>query len=124
LGKSTAVFLKTNNFELLDKLESHDVMHVLLGMKTTVKEEIGMQFLLLGNGKKSVYMYATIVLGYLLQIEHYKYFSYCYRRGKAIYAIHKIDFYKLLWENSSALRSRLKKSFQSQKVRVLEPITL
>ena len=123
LGYATSQFLIKNNFELLDKLESHDVMHVLLEMKTTVKEEIGMQFLLLGNGKKSAYMYATIMLGYILQLEHYKYFSYCYRRGKTLHPVHKIDFFEALKMNSEQLRNSLKKTQNFSKSKILDPIT-
>ena len=108
LGYATGLFLKKNDFELLDKLESHDVYHVLLGMKTTVKEEIGMQFILFGNGKKSLYLYATMILGYLLQIEHYKYFKYCYRRGKKLKSISALKVRELLIEPIDEIRKGLK----------------
>ena len=120
LGYATSQFLIINKFELLDKLESHDVMHVLLGMQTTVKEEIGMQFLLLGNGKRSFYLYATIILGFLLQAEHYRYFTYCFRRGKKLNPVHSIDFHASLSENLSDLRSTLKKVTAYPKSKILE----
>ncbi len=61
LGFHLGQFLRTNNFEMQPKLEDHDVIHVLTGISTNVEEEIGMQFYLMGNGKRSLYMYMVVV---------------------------------------------------------------
>jgi ubiquinone biosynthesis protein Coq4 len=66
LGNALGNFLKKNDFELLPKLEAHDILHVLLNYQTTIEGEIKMQFFLLGNGKKSIYALFTAILGIIL----------------------------------------------------------
>ncbi|MEO9894336.1 MAG: hypothetical protein ABJF52_17540, partial [Aurantibacter sp.] len=56
LGQQLGAFLTRNNFNLQDKLESHDVFHVLTNTGISVPEEISMQFYLMGNGKRSAYL--------------------------------------------------------------------
>ena len=46
LGYHMGEFLVANNFQLQEKLESHDVFHVLTNTGTSVHEEISMQFYL------------------------------------------------------------------------------
>ncbi|MFT4601244.1 MAG: ubiquinone biosynthesis protein Coq4 [Arenicella sp.] len=115
LGFATGSFLRKNEFELLDKLEAHDVFHVLLGMQTSVKEEIGMQFILFGNGKRSFYLFATMTLGFVLQAEHYKYFKYCYQKGKGIRSFAGLKMKELLTEPLLEIRNGLK--IQSTKMK-------
>ena len=63
LGFHLGCFLLKHNFEIQPKLEDHDVFHVLTKTGITVQEEIGMQYFLLGNGKKSAYLYSVIAIG-------------------------------------------------------------
>lgn len=96
LGYQMGYFLLSNNFDLQEKLESHDVFHVLTGTGTTVPEEISMQFYLLGNGKRSIYLLTVIFLGALLFPDYLKLFLSKYRSGKLSLPFHQLDFYKLL----------------------------
>ncbi|MFS4493736.1 hypothetical protein [Maribacter sp. 2308TA10-17] len=96
LGYQMGYFLLSNNFDLQEKLESHDVFHVLTGTGTTVPEEVSMQFYLLGNGKRSAYLFSVIFLGGLLFPDYFKMFLSKYRRGKASLPFHQLDFKKLL----------------------------
>jgi ubiquinone biosynthesis protein Coq4 len=96
LGYQMGYFLLRNNFDLQEKLENHDVFHVLTGTGTTVPEEISMQFYLLGNGKRSIYLFAVIILGTLLYPDYLKLFLLKYHHGKSALAFHQLDFYKLL----------------------------
>jgi hypothetical protein len=107
LGKKVGEFLTKNKFELIDKLESHDVYHVITGMSTSVKDEVGMQFLLLGNGKKSLYMFTTIGICIFLLPEYFQHFIRCYKKGKRYSGIHKIDLHPALVEPLSLVRWRL-----------------
>ncbi|WP_264563841.1 ubiquinone biosynthesis protein COQ4 [Flavobacterium sp. N3904] len=52
LGYHLGQFLLKNNFDIQPKLEDHDIIHVLTNTGVSVREEIGMQYYLLGNGKK------------------------------------------------------------------------
>ncbi|MFK7812525.1 MAG: Coq4 family protein [Maribacter sp.] len=96
LGYQMGYFLLRNNFDLQEKLESHDVFHVLTGTGTSVPEEISMQFYLLGNGKRSIYLLTVIFLGALLFPDYFKLFRSKYRQGKSALAFYQVDFYKLL----------------------------
>lgn len=96
LGYQTGRFLQNHDFDLQEKLESHDVFHVLTRTGTTVPEEISMQYYLLGNGKRSMYMLAVILLGSLLFPDYLKLFLSKYSSGKAALPFHQLDFYKLL----------------------------
>jgi ubiquinone biosynthesis protein Coq4 len=120
LGYATGLFLKTNDFELLDKLESHDVHHVLLGMQTTVKEEIGMQFILFGNGKRSFYLFATMTLGFILQAEHYKYFKFCYQKGKKLKSLTALRLRELLTQPLEQIRNELKINSERSNIKILD----
>jgi ubiquinone biosynthesis protein Coq4 len=96
LGYSLGAFLDKNHFDLQDKLEDHDVMHVLTNTGITVLEEIGMQYYLFGNGKRSLYMYLVLVWGTCFYPTRLGYFITQYRRGKSAYSFHQLDFLKML----------------------------
>jgi len=96
LGFQMGHFLLKNNFDLQEKLESHDVFHVLTNTGITVPEEISMQFYLLGNGKRSIYLFTVILIGGLLFPDYAKLFLSKYRRGRASLPFHQLDFQKLL----------------------------
>lgn len=107
LGYAVGQFLEANRFELIDKLESHDVYHVLCEMNTSVRDEIGMQFLLMGNGKKSIYQKITVLLGLCLLPEYRSYFKFCYKRGQKMNPVYLFDLKKELNSDLKQLRASL-----------------
>ena len=96
LGYELGNFLEKNNFEIQSKLEDHDVIHVLTNTGTSVIEEIGMQFYLLGNGKKSMYLLLVIATGTCFYPTRIQYFINQYHRGKLSHQFHQLDFSKML----------------------------
>ena len=82
LGYQVGEFLSTNGFEFYPKHESHDVFHVVCNYGTSVKEEIGLQFLLFGNGKRSLYLYVVMCLGLLIVPEYFQFYKASYYKGK------------------------------------------
>lgn len=96
LGQGLGLFITKHNFELQDKLESHDVYHVLTNTGITVPEEVSMQFYLLGNGKRSLYLFSVVLLGLLLYPDYFKTFKNTYNRGKKALQFHQLDFLKML----------------------------
>lgn len=82
LGYKVGEFLSTNKFEFFPKHETHDVFHVVCGYGVTVKEEIGLQFLLFGNGKRSVYLYVVMSLGLLIVPEYFQFYKSSFQKGK------------------------------------------
>jgi len=98
LGFHMGCFLLKYSFEIQPKLEEHDVIHVLTNTGVTVIEEIGMQYYLLGNGKKSPYLFMVIFIGTLFYFSQLKAFYKYYKRGKNAHQFYDLDFEKMLWQ--------------------------
>ena len=96
LGFGLGNFLDKNHFDIQPKLEDHDIIHVLTNTGISVAEEIGMQYYLLGNGKKSLYLYVVIFSGTPFYLSHLSYFFKQYKRGKQALPFHHLDFSKML----------------------------
>ncbi len=96
LGFHLGCFLLKYNFQMQPKLEDHDVIHVLTNTAISVPEEIAMQYFLLGNGKKSAYLFMVIVIGTVFYPSEFKRFIKNYSRGKSAHRIHDLDFQKML----------------------------
>jgi len=96
LGFHLGCFLLKHNFQIQEKLEDHDVIHILTNTGITVPDEIGMQYYLLGNGKKSLYLYMVVLSGTIFYPTKLKSFLSEYKRGKQALEFHYLDFYKLL----------------------------
>ena len=96
LGYALGQFYTNNGFDIMPKLENHDVYHVITQTNTAIKDEIGMQYLLMGNGKRSLYMYAMIAIGTLIYPEFIRYYMFSYQKGKSLNTFHNIAFKSLL----------------------------
>lgn len=96
LGFHLGCFLLKYNFQMQPKLEDHDVIHVLTNTSVSVPDEIAMQFFLLGNGKKSAYLFMVITIGTIFYPNQIKQFIKNYNRGKSAHRIHDLDFQKML----------------------------
>ena len=96
LGFHLGCFLLKYNFEIQPKLEDHDVIHVLTNTGISVPEEIGMQYYLLGNGKKSLYLYMVIASGTFFYPTRLKQFVAEYQRGKSAHEFYHLDYLKML----------------------------
>ena len=107
LGKHLGLFLDKNNFELISKVERHDAYHTLTGYGTKVEDEIALQCLCFGNGKRSLYLYGAVILGVIILPEYYKYYLKSYRIGKTANAFHHYDYKKLLNINIHDFRTSI-----------------
>lgn len=96
LGNHLLQFLIKENFELMPKHESHDIYHILGQYGTKKEQEIALQFFLFGNGKHSLYLYLSLLIGLILFPEYYLMYKHAYLRGKEAYPFFKINFEKLL----------------------------
>lgn len=96
LGFGLGNFLDKNHFDIQPKLEDHDIIHVLTNTGISVVDEIGMQYYLLGNGKKSLYLYVVILSGTPFYLRHLDYFFQQYKKGKQALPFHYLDFSKML----------------------------
>lgn len=96
-------FLQKNGFELIPKVESHDALHVITGYGTTVEDEIALQFLSFGNGKKSLYLFGVMLLGFLLLPEYLSYYIASFKKGKQLNPFYHWDFKALLIHDFNTL---------------------
>lgn len=95
-GRSLGLFLDKNGFELISKVERHDAYHTLTGYGTNVEDEIALQYLCLGNGKRSPYLYGAVILGTMILPDYLKYYHKSFLIGKNANTFHSFDFKKLL----------------------------
>jgi ubiquinone biosynthesis protein Coq4 len=108
LGYHLGQFLQKNNFDIQPKLEDHDIIHVLTNTGVSVREEIGMQYYLLGNGKNSLYLCLVILAGTLFYPTHINYFVKQFRKGKTAFQFHSLDFSKMLLIPISTIQQTFK----------------
>ncbi len=108
LGFQYVAFLKKNNFEAMENFENHDVFHLILNYGTDIQGESSMQFFLLGNGKRSFYMFALIICSIFFFPENIPAFYRAYQRGKSTDRCYDWDFEKLLKTPVSQIKLMLK----------------
>ncbi len=96
LGFHLGCFLLKYNFEIQPKLEDHDIIHVLTNTGISVVEEIGMQYYLYGNGKRSLYLGMVMITGTLFYPTRFSYFKQQYKRGKTAHEFYGLDFLNML----------------------------
>ena len=106
-GYHLGTFLEKNGFELIPKAERHDAYHVITGYNTNEEDEIALQFLCFGNGKRSIYLFSVITIGSIILPEYWKYYIKSYRIGKNANAFYNLDYKRLLDTSISKLRSSI-----------------
>lgn len=104
LGFDLGLFLTTNQFEIQAKLEDHDIIHVLTNTGVKVVDEISMQYYLLGNGKRSLYLYMVIFTGTLFYPMQFRQFQKNHKKGKRALPFYNLDFLELLHLSTNVLR--------------------
>ena len=107
LGHELGSFLVENDFQPIPKLENHDVFHLITNYSTNVEDEIALQYFFLGNGKRSLYLIAVILLGALLFPETYAHFYTAFKNGKNAIPFHNWDFKQLLEQPFSAIKESI-----------------
>jgi ubiquinone biosynthesis protein Coq4 len=118
-GRHLGEFLDENNFELIPKVERHDCYHVLCGYSTKVEDEIALQCLCFGNGKRSPYLYGAIILGIAILPDYYKYYYKSFKTGKAANAFHHFDYQKLLNVSISDFRDAIFTNHQLSNLNII-----
>jgi ubiquinone biosynthesis protein Coq4 len=108
LGFGLGNFLFNNHFDIQEKLEDHDIIHVLTNTGISVVEEIGMQYYLLGNGKKSLYLFLVIASGTIFYPKQIKYFIQQYKKGKEALTFYYLDFSKMLFMPIQSIQQSFK----------------
>ena len=92
LGFELGVFYQSKGFDVMPKLENHDVFHVISGIGTEIRDEIAMQYLLFGNGKSSLYLLAMLFIGTFVFPEHFRLYRQSYLQGKQMARFFDLEF--------------------------------
>ena len=119
-GKKLGLFLETNNFELIPKVERHDSYHVLTGFGTKVEDEIALQCLCYGNGKRSLYLYGAMILGIIILPDYLDYYIKSYKTGKQANAFHHFDFKTLLCVDFELFKSTIFNTKQIESLHITQ----
>ena len=107
LGWHLGDFLRKNDFQLIAKVERHDAYHTLTGYGTAVEDEIALQYLCFGNGKRSPYLLGAMILGSLILPDYLTYYRRSYRIGTNAHPFHQFDYKKLLRVNLHDFRKSI-----------------
>jgi ubiquinone biosynthesis protein Coq4 len=103
-GYNLGSFLQKNGFELLPKVERHDAYHLLTGYGTKVEDEIALQYVCFGNGKRSVYLFGVIIVGTFILPEYINYYLKSYKLGRNSNQFHHFKYQNLLDYSLTELR--------------------
>ncbi len=106
LGNDLYLFLKRRDLPLLKHYARHDLKHVLLGYDTTEEGEACLQSFMLGNGRVSFPVLATVGYGFLTMPEHWANMRKAFSAGKKSDSIHKWRWNEILHLQTSDLRKR------------------
>lgn len=104
LGKALGDFYEIHAFDVMPKLENHDVFHLLTNTGVAIQDEIAMQYLLLGNGKVSLYLVGMIVLGSIIYPEFIRYYGQHFQRGRRMQRFYHLEFQTLLDQSLADLQ--------------------
>lgn len=95
-GRALGEHLRARGFALMPRLEDHDAMHLITGVDTDEVSEVELQFVLGGNGKRSLYLIGTLILGSMVFPEHLPRFVRAWARGAATPCLHTLDVRAML----------------------------
>lgn len=109
LGNDLYLFLKRRDLPLLKHYARHDLKHVLLGYDTTEEGEACLQSFMLGNGRVSFPVLATVGYGFLTMPEHWAKMKKAFNEGKRSNSIHKWKWNEILYMQTSDLRKKVYK---------------
>lgn len=104
LCRTLGEFYHNHGFRMIPKMENHDVYHLITDCSTNIQDEIAMQYLLFGNGKRSAYLLGVLALGTIVFPEYFKTYIKAFRKGQSMRAFHHWDFEELLWQNFDNLK--------------------
>ena len=107
LGYHLGCFLEKNGFELLPKVEKHDIYHLLTGYGTKVEDEIALQYFCFGNGKRTPYLIGVLFIGTLILPESFGYYLKSFQKGRRANKFHNLPYQIMLDTDFLELQSEV-----------------
>lgn len=107
LGNDLYYFLEKRNLSLMPHYARHDIKHVLLGYDTTDEGEVCLQSFMLGNGRISFPVLATVVYGLVTMPEYWGRMRRAFRKGRASTSFHHWKWNEMVAIPTIELRNRI-----------------
>ena len=107
LGNDLFIFLKQRKLPLLKHYVRHDLKHVLLGYDTTEEGEASLQTFMLGNGRISFPVLATVTYSFITMPEYWSKMKDAFLQGKKSNPIHAWKWNEILKETTDELRRKI-----------------
>jgi ubiquinone biosynthesis protein Coq4 len=107
LGNDLYQFLEKRKLPFLNHYARHDLKHVLLNYDTTDEGEVCLQSFMLGNGRVSFPVLATVLYGFITMPEYWSKMKGAYHQGKQATSFHNWKWNDLLPVPTSELRNKI-----------------
>ena len=107
LGNDLYIFLKQRGLPLLKHYARHDLKHVVLGYDTTEEGEACLQSFMLGNGRVSFPVLATVGYSFLTMPEYWRKMRQAFLMGKESNPIHSWRWNEILETPTEELRNKI-----------------
>jgi ubiquinone biosynthesis protein Coq4 len=110
LGNDLFIFLQQRKLSLLKYYVRHDLKHIVLQYDTTDEGEACLQIFMLGNGRVSFPVLATVVYSVVTMPEYWHKMQQAFANGRNANKVHDLPLSALLLENTDAIRSKIFKN--------------
>jgi len=108
LGNDLYHFLRSRNLPMLKHYARHDLKHVLLGYDSTEEGEACLQSFMLGNGRVSFPVLATVLFSLLTMPEHWSKMKKAFLAGRKCNPVHNWQWNEMVHCMTGELRNRIK----------------
>jgi ubiquinone biosynthesis protein Coq4 len=109
LGNDLYHFLRSRNLPLLKHYARHDLKHVLLGYDSTEEGEACLQSFMLGNGRVSFPVLATVSFSLLTMPVHWSKMKKAFLAGRKCNPVHNWRWNEVVDCLTGELRNRMRK---------------
>lgn len=103
IGKDLVTLLDARQLQLLPYYEKHDIKHLVLGFDMTEKGEACLQCYMLGNGRVSFPVLATVAYAFFTMPEYWKAMRQAYRKGRRCVPVHQWNWFALIPQQTAAV---------------------
>lgn len=107
LGHALVRFIRQKDLTLLVHYARHDLKHIVLDYDTTDRGEVCLQSFMLGNGRISFPVLATVLYGAFTMPEYWKPMREAWKLGRQCPPIHAWDWFALLAEPVEKLKRQI-----------------
>lgn len=110
LGNDLYHFLEKRNLSLMPHYARHDIKHVLLEYDTTDEGEVCLQSFMLGNGRVSFPVLATVFYGFITMPEYWARMKRAFLKGRRATSFHGWQWNELVQQPTIQLRNKIFKN--------------